>query len=131
LQDRDIPSLWPVQGYVSRGFELDPVVPSNSHYGVDFAAAEGTVIKATAGGVVIWTGWSALYGNILVLAHADGYFSVYGHCQMILVSLHNRVERGLPIALLGNSGQSSAPHLHFEIWHGNTALDPANLLMPM
>ena len=129
--DQDVPSLWPVQGYMSRGFEPDVVVPARSHHGVDLAAAEGTVIKATAGGVVVWSGWSPLYGNLVVLAHAGGYFSVYGHCQTILVDIRARIERGAPIALLGNTGQSSAPHLHFEIWHGNTPLDPVSLLMPL
>jgi murein DD-endopeptidase MepM/ murein hydrolase activator NlpD len=131
LKDQEVPSLWPVQGYTSRGFEPDPVVPAHSHNGIDLAAAEGTVIKATAGGIVVWSGWSALYGNMVVLAHAGGYFSVYGHCQVILTAIRDRVERGIPIALLGNTGQSSAPHLHFEIWHGNVPLDPANLLMPL
>lgn len=131
LKDQDIPSLWPVQGYVSRSFELDPVAPTRSHNGVDLVAAEGTVIKATASGVVVWSGWSSVYGNLVVLAHAGGYFSAYGHCQVVLVSVRDLVERGAPIALLGNTGQSSAPHLHFEIWHGNTALDPADLLMPL
>lgn len=131
LKDQDVPSLWPVQGYVSRSFEPDPVVPAHSHNGVDLAAAAGTPIKATAGGVVIWSGWSPLYGNVVVLAHAAGYFSMYGHCQQVLVNIRDRVERGEPIALLGNTGQSSAPHLHFEIWHGNTPLNPADLLMPL
>jgi murein DD-endopeptidase MepM/ murein hydrolase activator NlpD len=131
LKDQDVPSIWPVQGYVSRSFEPDEVIPAHSHNGIDLAAAEGTVIKATAGGVVVWSGWSPLYGNTIVLAHASGYFSMYGHCQVILAAIRSRVERGAPMALLGNTGQSSAPHLHFEIWHGNTPLDPADLLMPL
>jgi len=130
LREPEIPSLWPVQGFVSRGFESDDVVPGRAHTGVDIAAKEGTVIKATAGGVVVWSGSSALYGNVVVLAHSSGYFSMYGHNQAILVKSRQRVERGDPIALLGNTGQSSAPHLHFEIWRENEALDPANLLMP-
>ncbi len=131
LKDVDIPSLWPVAGYSSRGFEEDAVVLSHSHLGVDLVAPEGTAVRATAGGVVVWTGWSALYGNLIVLAHASGYFSLYGHNQVILVDIRQRVERGDPLALLGNTGQSSAPHLHFEIWQGNQPLDPTNLLMPL
>ncbi|RJP82706.1 MAG: M23 family metallopeptidase [Candidatus Zixiibacteriota bacterium] len=131
LKELDVPSLWPVRGYISRNLEIDPVLPQRSHFGLDLAAAEGTVVKATAGGVVVWTGWSTLYGNVVILAHASGYFSMYGHNQVNLVRIRERIERGAPIALLGNTGQSSAPHLHFEIWHGNQPLDPTNLLMPM
>jgi murein DD-endopeptidase MepM/ murein hydrolase activator NlpD len=130
LNAGDLPSLWPLRGYITRGFEVDPVVPSHSHTGVDIAAGTGTVVKATAGGVVVWTGWSPLYGNVVLLAHASGYFSFYGHNQMNLVKPKDRVERGTPIALLGNTGKSSAPHLHFEIWHESQPLDPAELLMP-
>jgi murein DD-endopeptidase MepM/ murein hydrolase activator NlpD len=131
LKELDVPSLWPVKGYLSRGLEANPVAPERSHQGVDIAASAGAVVKATAGGVVVWTGWSTLYGNVVVLAHASGYFSMYGHNQINLVRIRERVERGTPIALLGNTGQSSAPHLHFEIWRGHQPLDPTDLLMPM
>ena len=127
-QDADIPSRWPVEGFISRGFERNEVVPARSHTGVDIAGKEGEVIKATAGGIVIWCGWSVRYGNMVILAHPSGYFSVYGHNQLVLVEAWQRVERGVPIALLGNTGQSSAPHLHFEIWYGNQPLDPQELL---
>ncbi len=130
LNTGDIPSIWPLKGFITRRFEVDPVVPSHSHTGVDIAAGMGTAIKATAGGVVVWTGWSPLYGNVVLLAHASGYFSFYGHNQINLVKPRDRVERGAPIALLGNTGKSSAPHLHFEIWHESQPLDPAELLMP-
>lgn len=127
-QDADIPSLWPVEGFISRGFDWNDVIPGRSHAGVDIAGKEGEVIKATAGGIVIWCGWSARYGNLVIIAHPTGYFSVYGHNQIILVEPRQRVERGAPIALLGNTGQSSAPHLHFEIWYSNQPLDPLDLL---
>jgi murein DD-endopeptidase MepM/ murein hydrolase activator NlpD len=126
--DADIPSLWPVEGFISRGFERNDVIPTRSHTAVDIAGKEGEVIKATAGGIVVWCGWSARYGNLVILAHPSGYFSVYGHNQLVLVEAWQRVERGVPIALLGNTGQSSAPHLHFEIWYGNQPLDPQDLL---
>lgn len=127
-QDAGIPSLWPVEGFISRGFEWNELIPGHSHAGVDIAGKEGEVIKATAGGIVIWCGWSARYGNLVIIAHPTGYFSVYGHNQIVLVESRQRVERGAPIALLGNTGQSSAPHLHFEIWYGNQPLSPLDLL---
>jgi murein DD-endopeptidase MepM/ murein hydrolase activator NlpD len=122
------PSLWPVVGFISRGFEWNPIVPDRSHSGVDIAGKEGAVIRATADGIVIWSGWSARYGNLLIIAHSSGYYSVYGHNQVILVQSRQRVERGEPICLLGNTGQSTAPHLHFEVWFGNQPIDPIPLL---
>ena len=130
LREPEIPSLWPVQGFQSRGFETDEIVPERGHLGVDIAAREGSAIKATAGGVVVWAGWSSLYGNVVILAHSSGYFSFYGHNQVNLVRARQLIRRGDPIALLGNTGQSTAPHLHFEIWRGGDPLDPANILMP-
>lgn len=128
-READIPSLWPVEGVISQGFEWNPIVPGRSHPGVDIAGMEGAVVKATAGGIVVWTGWSARYGNLIVLAHSNGYFSVYGHNRIILVKPRERVARGDPIALLGSTGQSSAPHLHFEIWWKDQPLDPLDLLI--
>jgi murein DD-endopeptidase MepM/ murein hydrolase activator NlpD len=130
LKEPEIPSLWPLQGFQTRGFEPDEIAPERGHSGVDIAAREGTVIKATAGGVVIWSGWSTLYGNVIILAHSSEYFSFYGHNQTNLVQPRQQIRRGDPIALLGNTGKSTAPHLHFEIWRGGEPLDPSNILMP-
>jgi murein DD-endopeptidase MepM/ murein hydrolase activator NlpD len=130
LKEPEIPSLWPVQGFQTRGFEPDEIAPERGHVGVDFAAREGTVIKATAGGIVVWSGWSTLYGNVVILAHSSEYFSFYGHNQTNLVQPRQQIRRGDPIALLGNTGKSTAPHLHFEIWRGGEPLDPSNILMP-
>ncbi|TKJ36933.1 hypothetical protein CEE37_14565 [candidate division LCP-89 bacterium B3_LCP] len=128
LQDFEVPSLWPVEGFISRGFEYNPVVPGLSHCGIDIVGKEGEVVKATAGGIVTWCGWSDVFGNLIVLAHSSGYFSVYGHNQVNLVKPRQFIDRGTPIALLGNTGQSSAPHLHFEIWLGSQPLDPIGFL---
>jgi len=125
----EIPSLWPVDGFISREYEWNAVVPGRSHPGVDIAAKAGSVVKATAGGLVVWTGWSERYGNTVVLAHQSGYFSMYGHNQVILVKPRQQVQRGMPIALLGNTGQSSAPHLHFEIWLHELAINPLDMLV--
>ncbi|MCX6640830.1 MAG: M23 family metallopeptidase [bacterium] len=128
IKGTGIPSLWPVEGFISRGFEWNPIVPDRSHSGIDIAGKEGTVVRAAADGIVVWTGWSAQYGNLVILAHSSGYYSVYGHNQVILVQPRQRVDRGTPICLLGNTGQSTAPHLHFEVWFGNQPIDPIPLL---
>jgi murein DD-endopeptidase MepM/ murein hydrolase activator NlpD len=61
--------------------------------------------------------------------HRSGYISVYGHNEVLLVSLRQQVEQGEPIALLGSSGRSSAPHLHFEVWRAGEPIDPLSLLV--
>jgi murein DD-endopeptidase MepM/ murein hydrolase activator NlpD len=128
-RDIEIPSMWPTDGFISRGFEWNPALPCRSHAGVDIAGKEGAVIKAAASGFVVWTGWSPRYGNLVLLSHQSGYFSVYGHNQIVLVEPRQYVKRGEAIALLGNTGQSSAPHLHFEIWFEDQPLDPLDLLV--
>jgi murein DD-endopeptidase MepM/ murein hydrolase activator NlpD len=128
-RDEEIPSLWPVDGVISREFEWNSVIPKRSHPGVDIAGKEGSVIRATAAGIIVWAGWSPRYGNIVIMAHGNGYFSLYGHNQIVLVEPWDSVDRGDPIALLGNTGQSSAPHLHFEIWYQDQPLDPLELLI--
>lgn len=129
--DLEIPSMWPADGFISRGFEWNPILSSHSHAGVDIAGKEGAPIKATAGGFVVWTGWSPRYGNLVLLSHRSGYFSIYGHNQIILVEPRQYVTRGQAIALLGNTGQSSAPHLHFEIWYKDQPLDPLDMLITL
>jgi murein DD-endopeptidase MepM/ murein hydrolase activator NlpD len=130
-KDLEIPSMWPTDGFISRGFEWNPILSSHSHAAVDIAGKEGAAIKATASGFVVWTGWSPRYGNLVLLSHRSGYFSVYGHNQIILVESRQYVARGQAIALLGNTGQSSAPHLHFEIWYKDQPLDPLDMLITL
>ncbi len=124
----EIPSMWPVDGFISRGYSWNPIIPGTSHPGVDIAGKEGAVVKAVAGAIVAWTGWSARYGNVVVLTHSSGYLSIYGHNQVTLVAPRQEVERGTPIALLGNTGISSAPHLHLEIWYKDQPVNPLDLL---
>lgn len=124
----DIPTHPPVRGYVTRSFETNRGLNDPGHYGLDVAAREGTTIQASASGLVLFAGWSYPYGNLIVIGHKSGYNTFYGHNQLLLVEPGDRVIQGQPIALLGNSGRSSAPHLHFEIWKDGVRVNPETVL---
>lgn len=123
-----IPSEMPVNGFISQGFFEDHLFPARSHRGIDIAGKTGTPIKAAGIGRVVFSGWTEDYGNCLMIAHPSGYISFYGHNHINLKQVNNDVSRGEPIALLGSTGKSSAPHLHFEIWLNGVPLDPMNVL---
>ncbi len=124
----DVPTLPPVRGYVTRQFEHKTSLDVADHHGLDVAAREGTPVLASAHGLVLFAGWSYPYGNLVIIAHKSGYQSFYGHNQILLVQPGDRVLQGQPIALLGNSGRSSAPHLHFEIWKDGVRVNPESVL---
>ncbi len=117
----------PVEGYISRGFEID-IVTDLIHYGIDFALPAGTIVNASADGWVIFNGWDDRFGYYLILQHPGDYLTCYGHNLAILTNLGEFVQAGQPVTLSGNSGKSSAPHLHFEIRHRGKPVDPFTLI---
>jgi murein DD-endopeptidase MepM/ murein hydrolase activator NlpD len=119
------PLMMPVDGVVSQSFE-----PGMSHFGIDFAGKRGTTVIAPAEGHVVFAGWTFDDGNMLIIAHDGGYMTVYKHNQSLLTTTQSFVRRGEPIALLGETGQTSlGPHLHFEVWRNGTPRDPAAYLI--
>ncbi len=95
------------------------------HDGIDISAREGTSIVAAADGVVVYSGSQiGGYGNITVLAHRDGFFTVYAHASKNYTSKGERVHRGQVIAKVGQTGRSTGPHLHFEIRHDSKPINP-------
>jgi murein DD-endopeptidase MepM/ murein hydrolase activator NlpD len=120
----EMPTLPPVEGWVSRGFELGP----EGHPGIDFVGETGTPVLAAALGVVRVAGWDDTFGNLVVLDHGNGFVSMYGHNDSLLVAPGDLVPRGHTVARLGNTGRSSAPHVHFEVRLDDEPLDPAFLL---
>jgi murein DD-endopeptidase MepM/ murein hydrolase activator NlpD len=126
----DLPTATPVRGFVTRPFATAKSPRWIAHHGLDIAAREGTPVLAAADGLVLFAEWTYRYGNMVVVAHRSGYTSFYGHNQVLLVRTGERVRQGQPLALLGNSGASTAPHLHFEIWRDGSPVDPATLLRP-
>jgi murein DD-endopeptidase MepM/ murein hydrolase activator NlpD len=117
--------ILPVNGYISRGFD-----PEKGHYGIDIVVRDGTPVYASAGGFVIFSGYTNDYGHMIILSHSDGYVSIYKHCSLILKEEREIVNQGELIAQSGNSGlATTGPHLHFEIWQNGQAIDPEKLLI--
>jgi len=110
--------MWPVVGYWSRGF-------SSYHYGVDIANRTGTAIYAADDGYVALAGRDTYgYGLQVILDHGNGYKTRYAHLSKILVKAGQIVKRGAKIALMGSTGRSTGPHLHFEIIKNGARVDP-------
>lgn len=123
-----IPSLLPVNGYKTRGFEVDNLI-INPHYGIDIAASQGTPVKAAADGTVLFSGWTVKGGYTLIVQHKFGYTTVYKHNQRNVVSVLERVKKGQVIAHVGDTGEiSSGAHVHFEIWSNNEPVNPLSYI---
>jgi murein DD-endopeptidase MepM/ murein hydrolase activator NlpD len=119
-----VPNIKPVEGWVTNTFVPKTSDTATAHLGIDFAAAEGTVISATAPGIVETIENDRYLGLIVTIKHEFGFQTRYGHCLKILVTRNQTVERGQAIALVGNTGRSSAPHLHYEIIKDGVPVDP-------
>ena len=101
---------------------------STYHKGVDWATPVGTAVVASNGGVVTRAGWGQGYGYCVYIHHADGRDTRYGHLSKVLVKVGQTVSQGQKIALSGNTGVSTGPHLHFEILIGGSQVDPLKYL---
>ena len=123
-----IPTGAPIEGWITQGFSMNIPGFGTQHPGIDFAAKTGTDIRATADGRVILVAWDDIYGRLVALDHENGYTTYYGHNSKILVNLGDAVRRGQVIALSGNTGRSSAPHLHYEIRKDDVPVDPQGFL---
>jgi murein DD-endopeptidase MepM/ murein hydrolase activator NlpD len=124
-----IPSHWPLdeRGYLTRGQVLADSA-DEQHPGIDIAVPVGSVVRAAGGAVVLQTGTHEEYGNFVLLEHPEGYQSMYGHLSRILAVQGTEVRAGEVIARSGNTGRSSAPHLHFEIRHNGVSIDPGTMV---
>ena len=96
--------------------------------GLDFAGNKGDAIVATAAGVVSWAGKRYGYGQLVEIAHGNGYSTRYGHCHEILVKPGDRVEPGQTIALMGSSGRSTGPHVHYEVLENGRQINPTRFV---
>ena len=120
----NIPSLPPVEGFISQRMENTVFNIDKTHGGIDIVAKEGTPIKSASSGVVVFSGWTYELGNLIIIYHGGDYMTHYGHNQKNLVSRLNVVKRGDVIGYVGDTGISSGPHLHFEVWKGDSSIDP-------
>ena len=127
LQSR-VPHGRPLYGWVTRPFAAVDDAKGEKHTGIDFAVKEGTAVSATASGTVSFAGWDEYLGNLVVIDHGNGYLTSYGHNREILVKKEDKITRGEIIALSGNTGRSTAPHLHYEIMKDGVPVDPAPYL---
>ena len=128
-----IPAIQPVankdltrvaSGY---GMRMDPIYHSRRfHAGMDFTAPTGTDIYATGNGRVLSAGWQQGYGNCVEIDHGFGYVTLYAHMHTISVNAGQTVNRGEVIGLVGNTGKSTGPHLHYEVHYKGEIMNPQN-----
>jgi hypothetical protein len=128
LSRQIVPGGRPVtQGWISSyfGHRADPFTGRKAfHRGVDFAGPAGSQVVAVASGVVTYTKERFGYGKTVEINHGNGYVTRYAHNQRVLVSVGATVQKGQPIALIGSTGRSTGPHLHFEVLKQGRAVDP-------
>ena len=123
------PSVLPVEGWITQQFNNDSSQGADAHPGIDIAAAEGLIIKAPAPGVVLNVETDQYYGNMIVIKHDEEFITRYGHCEKVLLSKGEKVERGQTIALVGNTGHSTAPHLHYEVIRNGKNVNPLEFIL--
>jgi len=126
------PSIWPIRGWVTSGFGFrkSPFTGlREKHEGWDIAARNGSPVRTTADGVVVVEGREYGYGNLVEIDHGYGRVTRYGHNSKNLVKVGDRVKRGQVIALVGNTGRSTGPHLHYEVLLNGVPANPKNYIL--
>jgi len=118
----EFPHGLPIQGYMSQGFNINE--DEHYHPGIDIACAVGTPVLATANGTVEFVGVDSVYGNVVVIRNNDSITTLYGHNEEILVKPNQLVLAGHRVALSGNTGISTAPHLHYEVRINDKPVNP-------
>lgn len=123
--------IWPLEGEVISefGWRVHPVLGDRHHHdGIDLDVPEGTAVHAVAAGEVYFYGEQPGYGNVLIIEHANGFYTLYGHLSDSFVFAGQYVEMGQAVARSGNTGISSGPHLHFELRNREYPIDPSRYL---
>jgi len=132
LKEETHPEGRPVtNGFISSYFgeRADPFDGLETfHKGVDFAGAAGSKVIAVAAGVVTWAGERSGFGRLVEINHGDGYVTRYAHNERMLVSVGQTVKRGEAVALMGSTGRSTGPHVHFEVLRNGRAVDPLSFV---
>ena len=126
------PTGWPVGGghiSSSYGYRMHPKTGERQmHTGTDISVPRGTEVKATADGIVSFSGWTKNSGHVVVVEHGYGFSTAYAHNQKNLVKVGERVHRDDPIAISGSTGLSTGPHVHYEIWKEQRHMNPKTFL---
>jgi len=122
VADSAAPDAWPLteRGFITRGLTKS----NNPHPGIDIAVPQNSYIRASGPGVVKVAGEDSIYGRYIIIDHGGGLETVYGHASQLLVKAGTKVKRLQLIALSGSTGQSTAPHLHFEVRKNGKPVDP-------
>lgn len=132
LQEQTLPGGRPIKGgWISSlfGYRTDPMTGKKEfHEGMDFAGKLGTPVTAVAAGIITWSGSRYGYGNLVEISHGKGYVTHYAHNSKLLVDVGEKVKKGEVIALMGSSGRSTGPHVHFEVLRYGRHLDPRKYL---
>jgi murein DD-endopeptidase MepM/ murein hydrolase activator NlpD len=115
------PFIWPVRGIITQSF-------SSTHNGIDIISQPNTLIASSANGIVVKAGWLRDLGNTVEVNHGGYLSTLYGHLNRIHVSLGDYVKRGKAIGTLGNTGNSSGPHLHYSVTYDNLYMDPLTFI---
>lgn len=125
-----LPSRWPLDdpGFVTRGASDTTGQGDEPHPGLDIAVREGSLVRAAGGGTVVEAGAARDYGLYVLLLHPDGHETMYGHLSRIVVRRGAQLREGDVLGLSGNTGRSSAPHLHFEVRVNGQAVDPTQFV---
>lgn len=116
----------PITGTITSRFGSVSSIRSGAHTGLDIGASSGTPVKVAASGTVVWAGYKGSLGNLVVVQHSNGVQTYYGHCSKIYVSSGQTVSQGQTISAVGSTGNSTGPHLHFEIRVNGVAYNPQN-----
>jgi murein DD-endopeptidase MepM/ murein hydrolase activator NlpD len=126
------PTVAPVRGLLNSGFGVrrDPFTGEGAfHAGLDISTLRNEPVLATASGVVVKSGWRGDYGKAVEIDHGTGYRTVYGHLATILVRDGQKVQRGEKVGLVGSTGRSTGPHLHYEVRQGDRILNPLEYIL--
>lgn len=125
-QGRPIGGGWVSSAYGSR---TDPMTGRRAwHGGIDFAGREGSDVRSVAAGVVTWSGSRYGYGQLVEVNHGNGYVTRYAHNKETLVEVGDMVRKGQRVALLGQSGRATGPHVHFEVHYNGRSVNPAEFI---
>ena len=127
----EINFIWPIRGKITSYFgpRIDPITGVYSfHSAIDIKNKINSKIKAAKDGKVIFIGWQKIYGNFIMIKHNDGYITLYAHLNKVTVNLNQLVEQGEFIGLLGTTGRTTGPHLHFEVRRYGKPVDPLKYL---
>jgi murein DD-endopeptidase MepM/ murein hydrolase activator NlpD len=130
-QQRDLyfstPKGWPVAGRLTSSYgkrEHPRSGRRDFHSGVDIASSPGSPVEVTADGIVSFAGWAGGNGNLVVIEHGHGYSTFYAHNKKVNVKVGQEVHRGDIISFVGSTGNSTGPHVHYEVWRNGKSVNP-------